>query len=170
VKRAIVAVTAFLVLAAPAAALAQSLPHPQNTVQAATGPFACSVTAAGPQFGVAAGHTTLQFGGGTSCGGAGSYSVFKALEATSQVLVSGVWHNTGPLLFSGHFPAKPTPPATNPVRLVGSANTAVGSEYRTWAWAILMEPNGHAGCSLQGPWACYQEVQVVSTTMGAVAT
>jgi len=160
-KRRIWLATVAAVLALPAVALAQTLPLPQQTVQATSGPEHCSVTAAGPHFGVATGHTTLDYGGGTSC--AGAPIEWKQLTVWVQVhnLTLNRWFNvSGTELASSGW---------GNLQAVSAFNDTPGHAYRITAHAFLEEPNGYAGCSLKGPWGCYQPVNVSATTMVAVA-
>jgi hypothetical protein len=76
-------------------------------------------------------------------------------------MANGYWRSTE-ILYSGPFPGRPAG-ALQPATLARTATTDLlhGERYRVWVWTDLKEPNGHAGCSLHGPWGCYQNTTAV---------
>jgi hypothetical protein len=164
VRRITIALAVLLLPALAGSASAQPLPAPTTTVRATSGPQKCSVTAFGPEFGKGAvqpGFRLLKFAAGVSCAppperGVG---VFKKLEL--QLQIQGPDHKTwfvrdSQLYFTRGW--------GSPVRIANFAQYEVdpGHEFRAVAIATLFEPNGHAGCSLQGLFGCYQQVSVTA--------
>jgi hypothetical protein len=123
--------------------------YPPVTVQAHGYP--CSVTAYGPTFNSKGGGWGQNYGAGTSCNvGVGR----KTLTTYEQVLGQDghTWHTiTGSQVNVG-------PVDTNPLRILRNSPAYLGHVYRTVAFATLVVPNGHAGCSLNN--SCYQTITV----------
>jgi hypothetical protein len=153
-----IAVLASLAFASTAAAAT-----PTTTVQANLPGFnfGCGATAFGPTF-----ETTLlpamSYQGGTSCSYEGASRVYKEVTAYAQVYNSGLqrWFTIAGSAVATNLAR------VNPQQTGFGVNTYVtGHVYRIVADAVLEAPNGYAGCSLHGPWACYERVNV--TAVGA---
>jgi len=164
-RRTIALAAGLAALALPAAAAAY-LPAPATTVQASTGPQKCSVTAFGPQFDKPIGGYYADFAGGTSCApppltGQG---VYKTLAVQLQVLGPDhkTWYVKGTKTFTAAGWA-------SPVHVYGYFPVLKGHAFRVVATATLLEPNGHAGCSLEGPFGCYQKVSASANSAAEVS-
>jgi hypothetical protein len=115
--------------------------------------YRCSVTAYGPTFKTSSTGWNQFFGGGTSCAaGVGQ----KTLTIYDQVL--GQDGHTWYTISDSKFTAGPM--NGNPLRMLRSRAAFLGHTYRTMAFAKLVVPNGHAGCSLND--TCSQEITVTA--------
>lgn len=147
----LIGATTATALAATAVAVAQ--PSPATTAQASTGPGRCSATAFGP-------HITsgvIHYGGGTSCAGAYQSMTRKTISAQLQILGSDhkTWYTRSSTAIVSGFGAE---------RVFGQQALQPGHSFRVVANVVLLEPNGHAGCSMEPPFYCNQPVAAVATT------
>jgi hypothetical protein len=165
-KRVLLIAVALAVLAASAGAASAQAPtwnsgyngwwpggfgFPPVTVQAHNYP--CSVTAYGPTFNFTASSWNQNYGGGTSCGhGVGQ----KTLTISDQVL--GPDGHTWFTITGSTFTSAPT--HGNPVHMIRNRAAFLGHAYRTIAFAKLVVPNGHAGCSLTN--TCLQTITITA--------
>lgn len=102
--------------------------------------YPCSLTVYGPTFRSGKKGWSQYYGGGTSCAhGVGQ----KTLTVSEQVRgPNGTWHTlSGSTFTSG-------PSFGNPVWAIHKRAAFLGHAYRAFASAVLVVPNGHAGCSL----------------------
>lgn len=120
--------------------------YPPHTVHASGYP--CSLTVYGPTFRSGKKGWSQYYGGGTSCvHGLGQ----KTLTVSEQVLGrNGTWHTLSGSAFTTG------PSYGNPVWAIHKRAAFLGHVYRASASAVLVVPNGHAGCSLDN--TCYQTI------------
>jgi len=136
-------------LAATAVAVAQ--PSPATTWTASTGPGQCSATAFGPQIT----NGVIHYGGGTSCAGAYQALTLKTISAQLQILGPDhkTWHTRSSTAIVSGFATQ---------RVSGQQSIQPGHKFRVVANVVLLEPNGHAGCSMERPFYCNQPVAAVA--------
>jgi hypothetical protein len=139
-------------LAATAVAVAQ--PSPATTSTASTGPGQCSATAFGPTI-TSGVHGVIQYGGGTSCAGAYQNLTLKTISAQLQILGPDhkTWHTRSSTALVSGFATQ---------RVSGQEAIQRGRKFRVVANVVLLEPNGHAGCSMEPPFYCNQPVAAVA--------
>jgi hypothetical protein len=125
--------------------------YPPVTVQAHS--FPCSATAYGPTFDHNGAGWHQHYGGGTSCAGGIGRATLTISDQTlgrdghTWFTITGSRFTMGPI--AGHT-----------VRMIRNRPADLGHAYRTVAFANLVVPNGHAGCSLSN--TCSQTITITA--------
>ena len=146
----VIGAAAAVAFAATAVATAQ--PSPATTSTASTGPGQCSATVFGPQLTKA----VIHYGGGTSCAGVYQSLTHKTISAQLQILgANHRWYTRWSTAIVSGF---------STVRVFAQQAVQPGHMFRVVANVVLLEPNGHAGCSMQPPFYCNQPVAIVATS------
>ena len=147
----LIGATAATALAVTAVAVAR--PSPATTARASTGPGQCSATAFGPEIT----NGVIHYGGGTSCAGAYQSMTRKTISAQLQILGPDhkTWHTRRSTAIVSGFATQ---------RVFGQEAIQPGHAFRVVANVVLLEPNGHAGCSMEPPFYCNQAVADVATS------